>query len=152
MVVGVVVEVVVETGPVVEEPAGGMVDGELVGGVVAGVLAVAAERFRGRDVEVEWEVDVPPPRIDDKLTSTTTAATRAAEMTRTPRLGQRPRREGVDPAGGDGAGTSAAACVGGGADRSATGVREVSPPGAEWRERRAASAMAARARALASWS
>lgn len=151
----VVVEVVVGTGPVAEEPAGGgVLDEELDGGLVAGVLAVVAERLRGTDDEVEWEVGVPPPRIDDKLTnSTTTVATKAAEITRMDRLGQRLRREdAVDPLGGEGAGTSTTACVGGGAGRPSTSVRGGSPPGSERRERRAASAMAARARALGSWS
>jgi hypothetical protein len=155
------VEVVVGTGTTPGElvgggvVAGGLVAGGLVtGGLVAGELGgeLVAGLLRGRDAEVEWAVGVPPPLIDDKLTRATTAATRATDMMRTDRLSQRPRPAAAGPPSGEVPGPSAAGSVGGGADRPSTPVRRGSPPASGWRERRAASAMAASARASRSWS
>jgi hypothetical protein len=146
------VVVVVETATGLGELAGaGIVDEAVAGGVVGGELDLVAARLRATDAEVDCEFGLPLPLIDDQLTRATIAATRATETMKIGRVSRRFASLGaVDPAARVGAGASAITYVGGGADGSLASVREGRRSISAWRDRRAASAMAASARALAS--
>ena len=134
------------------EAGGGMVVEEVAGGRMAGASGLVAGLLWGTDAEVECEV-VLRPVVDEETTSAVTAATRPTDMTRRGRLRRRTRGAlAVVPPPPDRAGAPVGSSAGRGEERPSTTVPPDWLPAVDWRERWAASAMAASARALGSLS
>lgn len=131
----------VEEGLVVGLPVG------LPAGLPVGAVYGSCVLLRVTGTGLTLEADVPRPRVADQLT-TPTRTTRPTDRRRTERLRRRGHRvDGVVAVDDEGQAPS----TGGPADRSAWD-RGGSAPTPDWRERRAASAMAASARVSGSCS